>query len=85
MATPHHLDDRLTWEDVLWEMIKATKTSHYGRLSHVLSRLVDSVSQLSHVFYSFATKYPMTNFVEGKGFSNYGPVREYILWHKALL
>lgn len=79
MATPHHLNDRLTWEDILWDMIKATKTSYHGRLSRVLSRLVDSVSQLSHVFYSFAAKYPTTNFIEGKGLSNDGPVPENIL------
>ena len=79
MATPHHLNDQLDWEDVLWDMIMATKTSHYGQLLHVLPRLVDSVSQLSHVFYSFAAKYPTTNFIEGKGLSNDGPVPENIL------
>jgi hypothetical protein len=62
-------------------MIKATKLSYRGRLSHILSGLVDSVSQLSHVFYRFAAKYPITNFIEGKGFGIDEPVCDNILCH----
>lgn len=55
-------------------MIKATKISCRGRLSYILSDLANSVSQLSHVYYKFAAKYPTTNFIEGKGFGIDGPV-----------
>ena len=44
-------------------MLKATKINYRGRLSLILSRLMDAVSQLSHSFYTFAAKYPITNFV----------------------
>ena len=67
------------WEIVLLDMIKATKKTHRGRLSHVLSRLADSVSQLSYVFYRFLAKYPTTNFIDCKGLSNERPVSENIL------
>ena len=55
-------------------MIKDMKTNERSWLSHVPSRLVDSVSQLSHVFHRFAAKYPTTNFIEGQGLGNNGPV-----------
>lgn len=47
-------------------MLRATNTSYRGRLSQILSGLVDSVSQLSHIFYRFAAKYPTTNFIENE-------------------
>lgn len=63
-------------------MIKETKISCPARLSYILSGLVDSVSQLSHVYYKFATKYPTTNFIEediGSGID--GPVCDNSLGH----
>lgn len=62
-------------------MIKATKISCRGRLSHILSDLVDSVFQLSHVYYKFAAKYPTTNFIEGKGLGIDEPVCDNSLGH----
>ena len=74
MATPHRSSDRLAWEEILLDLIKATKTSHGGWLLHTLPRLVDTVSRLSHVFHRFAARYPTINFIEGKGFGNSEPV-----------
>lgn len=62
-------------------MIKATKISYRRQLSSILSGLVDSVSQLSHVYYKFAAKYPTTNFMEGKGSGLDEPVCDNSLGH----
>ncbi|KAK7402650.1 hypothetical protein QQX98_011596 [Neonectria punicea] len=62
-ATPHRATGRLAWEEILFSMIRTTKMSYRGRLSRLLSDLVECVSELSHVFYQFATKYPTTNFI----------------------
>lgn len=62
-------------------MIKETKISCRARLSYILSGLVDSVSQLSHVYYKFATKYPTTNFIEDIGYGVDGPVCNNSLGH----
>ena len=78
-ATPHRSNNRMGWEIVLLDMIKATRKIHRGRLPHVLSRLADSVSQLSYVFYRFVAKYPTTNFIDCKGLSNERPVSDNIL------
>lgn len=66
-ATPHRSTGRMAWEEVLLGMLKENDGQRYrGRLSQILADLVDSVSQLSHIFYRFASKYPITNFVYGQ-------------------
>jgi hypothetical protein len=47
-------------------MLKASRASFFGQRSHILSTLVDYVSQLSHVFYEVAAKHPITNIIDGK-------------------
>ncbi|KAK1505510.1 ankyrin-1 [Colletotrichum abscissum] len=64
---PDHSTGRLGWENVLFEMLKATNIGYTGRLSQLLSGLVDAVAQLSHVFRKFAVKYPTTDFIQVDG------------------
>lgn len=66
-ATPHGSAEYITWEEAMLAMIRVDSTCRYkGRLElEAVSALADSVSQLSHVFYRFASKYPITNFVYG--------------------
>ena len=62
-ATPHRSTSRLAWEEVLLDMIRKSRKGYRGRLSETLSGLVSSVSRLSYVFYRFASKYPIANFI----------------------
>ncbi|KAK1250647.1 hypothetical protein MKX08_010650 [Trichoderma sp. CBMAI-0020] len=67
VATPHRSSEHITWEEALLEMIQDDSTCRYrGRLSETILVLADVVSQLSHVFYQFAPKYPIANFVHGR-------------------
>ncbi|KAH8743652.1 hypothetical protein BGZ57DRAFT_779192 [Hyaloscypha finlandica] len=68
-ATPHRPDEKRGWEGIFLDMIKAPDAGFDGQLSQILSGLVNSVSQLSHVFHKFAGKYHITNFIETKGVS----------------
>lgn len=63
------------WEGILLDMFKAQKMSFSGGLSQILPSIVSSVSQLSHVFYEFVAKYPIVNFIEGRGIFTNEPVR----------
>lgn len=44
-------------------MVKAAKHSVPGRLTRVLSRLAGFLTQLTHAFTRFASKYPTSNFI----------------------
>ena len=74
LATPHRPNTQLAWDEVLLDTTKETKITYYGQLSGFSTNLVDTVTHLSHVCSNFAAKYPIMNFIEGKGFGNYGPV-----------
>ncbi|KAF4448950.1 putative ankyrin repeat protein [Fusarium austroafricanum] len=73
-STPHREGRKRGWEGVLLDMIEAQDLRFIGRLSQVLSTLVHSVSQLSHVFHKFATKYQIANFVEELGTDTSTPI-----------
>lgn len=47
-------------------MLRETNRSYRGHLSRILSELVESVSQLSHSFNTFASKYPTSDFIQGE-------------------
>jgi hypothetical protein len=53
-------------------MLKATKRRYQGRLSQILSSLVEWVRQLSHTFSSIASKYTITNFIHNEGIGGLG-------------
>ena len=82
MATPHRPDAQLVWEEVLLDAIRATKTNDHGQQSSISSDFVNRVSEISHVFFRFAAKYSITNFIEGKGFRDHGPVRDDMLRYR---
>ncbi|KAH7303171.1 hypothetical protein B0I35DRAFT_415342 [Stachybotrys elegans] len=73
-STPHRSDEKRGWEEVLLDMIRASKTTFPGKLSQIFSALVSTVSHLSHLFYRFSAKYPIANFIEGQGISADHPV-----------
>ncbi|KAL7897256.1 ankyrin repeat-containing domain protein [Trichoderma sp. TUCIM 5745] len=64
--TPHESTGHLTWEEFLLHMLRETNRSYRGHLSRILSELVESVSQLSHSFNTFASKYPTSDFIQGE-------------------
>ena len=66
-------------------MSKAIEASHRVRLSQISPGLVDSVSQLSHVFHKFAARYSITCFIEGNGFDGDEPVCESFLIGSVIL
>lgn len=69
-ATPHRSIEDITWEQAMLELIQGDGTCrscrYRSRPSDMVSVLADFVSQLSHVFYRFASKYPISNFVYGR-------------------
>lgn len=63
-ATPHRSLENLSWEELVLRMAKATKNSYHSRrLPQILLRLAGFLVQTSHIFYQFASEYPMSNFV----------------------
>lgn len=66
-ATPHRSTIEIMWEEAILKMFQEDGTCRYrDRLSEMSLVLADVVSQLSHVFYRFASKYPIANFVHGR-------------------
>lgn len=64
-STPHQATGQQTWEELLVDLIRTTNESYRGRLSSILSGLVESVSSLSHAFFRFEAKYDITSVVPG--------------------
>ncbi|KAL7927398.1 ankyrin repeat-containing domain protein [Trichoderma austrokoningii] len=66
-ATPHMSVEHISWQDAMLEMMQDEGTCIYrDELFKRASDLASSMFQLSHVFYRFASKYPITNFFHGR-------------------